>query len=980
MAITNVPARASTSYMRIHDDDDDDDDDDDSQNMELEKMFSTDPYSNSSSPVMSYPPSSSTITNFKMSTPATSSRFDYYGYGSQRKRTGPVGTTGLQNLGNTCFMNSALQCLSNTRALTAFFLDGSYRKDINRDNPLGMQGRIADVYGDLLKHLWKDSVAYVAPREFKSVLQRFAPQFSGYQQHDSQEFIAFLLDGLHEDLNRVRVKPYIEIPDADDRPDNEVAEERWQIHKARNDSKVVDEFQGQYKSTLVCPECNKVSVTFDPFMYLTLPVPVIKLRNIVLTFVPLSALARPVKITISVPSNGTIRILKQRIGDAMNVDPDKLEILEEFRSAMHHQFTNSEPLSQIQSVDVIYAYELPCRYPPSSDSNWVVFSVVNQRQGRFKSTELFGVPSIVAIPREDTYSFDKVYRAAVCAAQRYTTADLFKPTEEALNNDDDNDDNNDDKNGTAHDTGDDHDSDAMITEETPASEDLYNNRCIRPLRGLFKMALVEDRYSMLPSYRQSSLVCELGTLQRSRTQDIIDPNAIKKESTTTNTTATTDIIAVTNGSTVNSLTTVSPPISDNEDENKPVSSTADNDEATMMETEPVPLVESGRTIILNWADRACTRFLTTASFHQLQHNLPRPRSVTGDGSELWRVKDQKQVASVQDNNAQGPLTLYRCLDEFTRAEQLGEDDSWYCPQCKEHRQATKKFDLWRLPDTLVVHLKRFGQARGWRDKIDDLVEFPIEGLDLSKWIIGEQTSEDNLPIYDLYGVSNHFGGLGGGHYTAYAKNIATNAWYDFDDSTVTPIAENQIVSQSAYLLFYKRRKSTDNDNDNDDDSWLKNLEDTTKQSDDNNGNRDEDTPMDGESASDNWGSQLPKSTYGPYSEAMGGGWSANISSMVPYVPASNTSWMQSGTLATTDRNVLNSSSNSSNSSTGANLGEAMEEFDSPSLNYVTRSASVSPAPDDGDVPIHTMDQASSAMSDEHAAELTSNIRRDLCLD
>jgi ubiquitin carboxyl-terminal hydrolase 4/11/15 len=128
------------------------------------------------------------------------------------------------------------------------------------------------------------------------VLQRFAPQFSGYQQHDSQEFIAFLLDGLHEDLNRVRVKPYIEIPDADDRPDNEVAEERWQIHKARNDSKVVDEFQGQYKSTLVCPECNKVSVTFDPFMYLTLPLPVIKPRNITLTFVPLSVLARPVKV------------------------------------------------------------------------------------------------------------------------------------------------------------------------------------------------------------------------------------------------------------------------------------------------------------------------------------------------------------------------------------------------------------------------------------------------------------------------------------------------------------------------------------------------------------------------------------------------------------------------------------------------------------------------------------------------------------
>lgn len=126
-----------------------------------------------------------------------------------------------------------------------------------------MHGDIAESFGGLLRRIWDPSQgSSYAPREFKQALQRFAPQFSGYQQHDSQEFVAFLLDGLHEDLNRVLKKPYVEKPDWEGGGDKELAalaRESWEGYMKRNDSVIVDLFQGQYQSTLVCPVCEKVS-------------------------------------------------------------------------------------------------------------------------------------------------------------------------------------------------------------------------------------------------------------------------------------------------------------------------------------------------------------------------------------------------------------------------------------------------------------------------------------------------------------------------------------------------------------------------------------------------------------------------------------------------------------------------------------------------------------------------------------------------
>jgi ubiquitin carboxyl-terminal hydrolase 4/11/15 len=291
--------------------------------------------------------------------------------GRSRKSGKTLGCVGLSNLGNTCYMNSALQCVRSVEELSKYFLMGEWKEELNEDNPLGNDGEVARAYASLLAEMYQDPPpGSVRPTRFKSTIGRYAPSFSGYGQQDSQEFLGFLLDGLQEDLSRIKKKPYIEKPDSTDEMVNdpeaikEMAAKVWDITKKRDDSVIADLFTGMYKSTLVCPVCAKVSITFDPFNNLTLQLPLENTWSHTVFFVPLND--APFRIVVDMDKHGSIKTLKDFVSKRVGVPTERLFAVEQWKSKIYKLYDDFKTVSEeIGDNDEVIIHELEAK-----PTNW----------------------------------------------------------------------------------------------------------------------------------------------------------------------------------------------------------------------------------------------------------------------------------------------------------------------------------------------------------------------------------------------------------------------------------------------------------------------------------------------------------------------------------------------------------------------------------------------------------------------------------
>ncbi|XP_062875156.1 ubiquitin carboxyl-terminal hydrolase 43 [Trichomycterus rosablanca] len=275
------------------------------------------------------------------------------------------GVLGLKNHGNTCFLNAVVQCLSNTDLLAEYLGLEHYKSDLgeklvrNEDVP----GEVTEQLASLVRALWTLEYTPQLSVEFKMIVSKYGAQFRGNSQHDALEFLLWLLDQIHEDVNSSsspcgnnRSKTSGKgLPGGDGLAafETQNADEQPGVRH----SFVQEHFQAQYKSSLTCPHCLKQSHTFDPFLCISLPIPLRQTRPLCVTLVFSTKGQRYLRVGLAVPLFGTVACLRRMVADEGKISPDQVILTEIYSTGFQRSFFDEDDLTSIAESDVIYAFQ-----------------------------------------------------------------------------------------------------------------------------------------------------------------------------------------------------------------------------------------------------------------------------------------------------------------------------------------------------------------------------------------------------------------------------------------------------------------------------------------------------------------------------------------------------------------------------------------------------------------------------------------------
>ncbi|XP_072753553.1 uncharacterized protein [Anoplolepis gracilipes] len=506
------------------------------------------------------------------------------------------------------------------------------------------------------------------------------------------------------------------------------ADKHWVKHLRSNKSIIVDTFQGQFKSTVVCSVCSHVSVTYEPFMYLSVPLPHAMERQLNVTYVPANG-DQPMRCVVSLNKQSRIGKLKEELLKTLgkeNIAVSNIALAEVLENHIAKILDDNTLLRHINDTNrSIYAFELtepPDAYTSVSDGGGDRPLEMDSSQKCTITGE--EVPCMICLEELD--------------------GDLKRHSGNNCN---------------------------FIM-------------CDPCIENYFKNQTEPQTCPMCSTYMTASSFTKIDQTGRPRpiVRILNVPLVLRHDTTneTTNNRKSTKLFGYPHlirlPSRVNARD-----LYDIVKRNVP---------------------HEGRYTIhfVDGQGHHCSRCMYTA--HCTGCSVPETGMIALQNGDTLAVRYTEYVpkilhpvdhVSVSKQRPHHPLSLYDCLQAFSQSETLDEHNPWFCPKCGCNQCATKTLTVHRYPKFLIVYLKRFVFYECASMKLDDKVTFPLVGLSVGRH------------LYDLYACVCHFGGVSAGHYTAYAKNPRTDVWYYYNDEITGKQKPQDEDFSNAYILFYSRQ-------------------------------------------------------------------------------------------------------------------------------------------------------------------------------